>query len=570
MRLLTKLRALCGKVVRARARRVHNEFLSATVDCRGTQHEVLRQLLALNAGSRFSREHGLDDVSTVAEFRQRLPVADFEYFRPYVDQLKQGDHAALLGPKNRLLMFALSSGTTSDAKFIPITERFLSDYRRGWQVWGIRVFDHFDGINTKNIVQLTSDYDRFRTPGGTPCGNISGLVSAMQNPLVRSMYKVPSAVNKIGDPDAKYYTAMRLSLVDEYIGLVMTANPSTLIQLARLADTKREELIRDIYDGTLTLETTIDDSVRRKLQFRIGRRHRARARQLEQIVERTGRLYPSDYWSNAEIVAVWTGGSAGAYLSSLRRYFGDVPIRDHGLSASEGRMTIPLEDGRSDGVLDVTTHFFEFIPEEEHGNENPTVLEAHELEEGRNYFILLTTSSGLYRYDICDVVRCIGFHETTPMLEFLHKGAHISNITGEKVSESQIVAAVRKCAERMQIHLEHFTVSPVWGEPPRYQLMAEESDLASPRLGDGLATGVDSRLQMLNCEYREKRMTGRLDAMKWVSLPPGTWAKFARQRQSKLGGSIEQYKHPCLIPDLNFSSQFISEFVAGTTGYSNK
>jgi hypothetical protein len=222
-------------------------------------------------------------------------------------------------------------------------------------------------------------------------------------------------------------------------------------------------------------------------------------------------------------------------------------------------MTIPLHDDVPDGVLDVSTHFFEFIPENEYGRENPTVLEAHELERDRNYYILLTTSSGLYRYNICDVVRCTGFYRTTPMLVFLHKGAHISNITGEKISESQVVAAVRSCVERMQINLQHFTVSPMWGNPPQYQLLTEELDVRSPAVGRSLAERVDGELQTLNCEYEERRRSGRLAQLNWRPLPAGTWQRFAGIRQSSLGGSLEQYKHPCLVPEMGFTDKLLSE-----------
>jgi hypothetical protein len=158
------------------------------------------------------------------------------------------------------------------------------------------------------------------------------------------------------------------------------------------------------------------------------------------------------------------------------------------------------------------------------------------------------------------VVRCTGFQGTTPLLEFLHKGAHISNITGEKISESQVVAAVRGCIERMHVHLEYFTVAPTWGEPPRYQLLMEERDEVSAAVGEKLVSAVDERLQKINCEYREKRESGRLAEMEWVRLPAGTWAKFARRRQSTIGGSVEQYKHPCLVPTMDFCDQFLRDY----------
>lgn len=264
------------------------------------------------------------------------------------------------------------------------------------------------------------------------------------------------------------------------------------------------------------------------------------------------------------MVAVWTGGSAGSYLSAMRRYFGEVPVRDHGLSASEGRMTIPFQDALPYGVLDVGTHFFEFIPEEEYDRETPTVLLAHELEVDRNYYILLTTTSGLYRYNIRDVVRCCGFHGTTPQLEFLHKGAHISNLTGEKVSESQVVTAVRACLQRLRLDLSFYTLSPVWTEPPHYRLHLESGELPHEALGRQLANAVDTELGQLNCEYSEKRGTGRLAPLQLQSLPEGTWHRFARARQSRLGGSVEQYKHPCLSPDLKFSDTLLRKYASPT------
>ncbi|HTI52364.1 MAG TPA: GH3 auxin-responsive promoter family protein, partial [Planctomycetaceae bacterium] len=224
-----KLRYVGGAVVRYRMRRQAARFLQDVANPRNAQSRVLRELLALNSGSDFARRHRFDEIRSAADFRQRVPIADYDYYRPYIERVKQGELSALLGPQNPLLMFALTSGTTSESKFIPITRRFLEDYRRGWKVWGIRAYDDHPALHTQDIVQLSSDHDQFRSPGGHPCGNISGLVSTMQSPIVKTMYTVPDGVAKIKSPDAKYYTALRLSLANPHVGLVMTANPSTLI-----------------------------------------------------------------------------------------------------------------------------------------------------------------------------------------------------------------------------------------------------------------------------------------------------------------------------------------------------
>lgn len=553
------LRKILGEPLRRKLRRQAAFHLSQTPRCRDVQHEMLHRLIALNADSDFGRRHHFDEIRTVADFRRRVPVSDYDYFRPYIERLKQGEQQALLGPKNRLLMFALTSGTTSDSKFIPITQQFLDDYRRGWKTWGIRAYDDHPALHLQDIVQLTSDYDQFRTPGGHPCGNISGLASAVQSPIVKLMYTIPDLVTKIKSPEAKYYTALRLSVPNRTVGMVMTANPSTLIQMAKLAEESKEDLIRDVADGTLSPRFEIANEIRQALARRYRKRDPRRARELEQVVAQSGRLTPAGIWPNLSLVAVWTGGSAAAYLNSLQKYFGNTPIRDHGLSASEGRMTIPFQDVRPDGLLDTISHFFEFIPEAEYQSENPVVLESHELEEGKNYYILLTTPSGLCRYNIRDVVRCTGFEGTTPLLEFLNKGAHISSLTGEKISESQVVGAVRRAVTELNLQLSYYTVAPQWGEPPGYRLLVEEGEIPSREVAAQLESAADRHLQDLNCEYAEKRKTGRLSPLTHLPLRPGTWQSYTRKRQSKLGGSVEQYKHPCLVPDLKFCETLLKD-----------
>ena len=208
---------------------------------------------------------------------------------------------------------------------------------------------------------------------------------------------------------------------------------------------------------------------------------------------------------------------AAAYIPKLKQVFDGLPIRDHGLHASEGRMTLPLRDESSAGLLEIQTHFFEFLPVAEAESASPNVLEAHELQEGTEYFILLTTSSGLYRYNIRDVVRCTGFYGTTPLLEFRHKGAHISSITGEKLAESQVVEAVNTAVQGTSLQLNLFTLTPHWGEPPGYSLFLwcdNPAEQCGERDLQRFAADVDEQLTRVNEEYRDKRQSGRLASVR--------------------------------------------------------
>ncbi|MFM7057814.1 MAG: GH3 auxin-responsive promoter family protein [Planctomycetota bacterium] len=552
-----KIRSLLGKPLRRRLTTARARFLhSAHADCRSTQHALLRDLLQLNADTAFARQHQLHPGMSLAEFRSRIPVADYEFFRPWIDRVATGEHSALLGPQNQLLMFALTSGTTDASKKIPVTSRFLKDYRRGWQQWGVGVYQHFPRLPDLNIVQISSSHRRSFTPGGTPCGNISGLVATMQNAVVRSLYTVSADVAEVHQQHLKRRFTLLLALADPHVGVFMTANPATLMQLFQDITDNAEELIRDLRDGVRD-QIPADCRTASSLRCKLGPQP-TRAAQLADILKQHGRLTPRKLWPWLQVLGVWTGGSAAAWRQGLSELCENIPVWDHGLHASEGRMTLPLEPGRSSGVLEIQTHFFEFLPVSEEQSASPVVLEAHELQEGGEYYILLTTSSGLCRYHIRDVVRCTGFHGATPLLEFLHKGAHISSITGEKISESQVVQAVRQAASNT-VPLRLFTLTAAWAQPPGYALYLQLPADTSPQLLSTFAGAVDQFLCDANEEYRDKRGSGRLGPIRPGLLPDAAWKSLQQARLQRSGGSPEQYKHPFLLPDPEFRDLFLKD-----------
>lgn len=559
-----KLRALAGFPLRRRIRLARERFLStARSSCREAQHRILQELLALNSGSDFCRDFGLHPGMSLNEFRNRVPVADYELIRPYVDRVSKGEHQALLGKHNRLLMFAVTSGTTAESRLIPVTDRFLSDYRRGWQIWGIGAYSEHDHLPELNIVQVASSHRRFATEDGTPCGNISGLVVSMQNAIVRTLYTIPASLMDVKSPAVKRHMILRLALQDPMVGAMITANPSTLLQMMEQANADADQLIREIHNGGWT---TIGDE-KPEGTIRTLRPNPARARELEQILNEHGRLLPTACWPWLKMLGVWCGGSCAAYIRRLQELCQGLPVRDHGLHASEGRMTLPLQDNSPSGVLEVETHFFEFMPIEDAESTQPVVLEACELIEGREYFILLTTSSGLYRYNIRDVVRCVGFYGSTPLLEFRHKGAHMSSITGEKLAESQIVESVRHAEAVTGVHTRLFTVTPTWGSPPGYVLYVKAlSQHSSADDWARLGQHVEQSLAEQNEEYREKRATARLQPLRIQVLPDEAWDQLHATRTRRSGGSHEQYKHPCLIPDPEFQQVFLKACGVETGG----
>lgn len=517
------------------------------------QFDLLQSIVRRQAATAFGRDHHFADIRTVADYRKNVPAAPYEYVEPYIERVKRGETDALIAG-DRVLMFALTSGTTAARKLIPVTTRYLADYKRGWNMWGVRAYqDHRPRrLAFRPIIQMVGDPEEYRTETGIPCGNLSGYTAQVQKRMIRWLYVVPPVSGKIKDPLARYYTVLRLGL-HRPCSMFLAANPSTLLMLARTLNSEREHLLRDLHDGTLRgdidLPADIRASVSRKLKL-----NPTVAKHLSTIAEKLGRLYPQDVWpADSILIGTWTGGSMGPYLRQLPTYYGNPVTRDLGLLASEGRMTIPFANDTPAGVLDIWSNYFEFIPENEADSKSPTVLGAHELEEGKSYFILPTTQSGLYRYQISDLVRVQGFLGKTPLVEFLGKGHRFANLTGEKLSEHQVTQATEITTRRSGHPIGGYSLAPVWDDAkPFYGLFVEEPDAADETGLKRFLTEYDRVLGELNIEYAAKREGGRLGPVRAFVLSPGTWATWDRARVSKTGGSPEQYKHPCLIGDVNF------------------
>ena len=514
---------------------------------REIQHRTLLTKIRRHARSDFGRDHGFSQINSAAEFRRRLPIATYDDHHPYIERVLHGDVEALFAPGTRILMFAMTSGTTGQPKRLPITKELFKEYKAGWRMWGAGTFGDHTDLLSKHTIQLASDWQQYRAPSGVPCGQISGLAAMTRPNYARNIFPLPPQVSQIHDPAARHYASLRFAVASNRVGMIITANPSTLVEFANRANREKEALIRDVHDGSLSCD--LPREIRQSLARQILVRNPERARALDRIASREGQLLPKHIWPTLSVLAVWTGGSVNVYLSQLPALYGQTVIRDHGLSASEGRMTIPLADGTPAGILDFYNHYFEFIPVDEHDNARPNILEGHELEVGKDYFIVLTTSGGLYRYDIHDVVRCVGFEGQAPLVEFLNKGKNFCSLTGEKLSEHQAVRAVKASFADLQLPLDTFTLAPMMGEHPRYVLLVEPP--AHRGHADELAHRVQLNLERLNEEYGSKCTSGRLLPVQVREVAAGTWSALRRERIGSRG-NFEEYKHPCLVGDLQF------------------
>ena len=169
--LMVRFARVLSYPVRRKLRRFAN-------DCQNpepVQSALLFGILRKQADTAFGRDHKFASISTLADFRKQLPIAPYEYVASYIERVQKGETSALLADP-RVVMFALTSGTTASRKLIPVTDEYLRIYRRGWNMWGMKMYrdNRPRFIAMRPMVQIAGDPEEFRTEAGIPCGNLSG------------------------------------------------------------------------------------------------------------------------------------------------------------------------------------------------------------------------------------------------------------------------------------------------------------------------------------------------------------------------------------------------------------
>ena len=280
-----------------------------------------------------------------------------------------------------------------------------------------------------------------------------------------------------------------------------------------------------------------------------------RADELKTILKERGHLLPKYFWPNLELIECWKGGTVKVYLKELPQYFGNVPIRDFGCLSTEARSSIPMTDAGAGGVLAITTNFYEFIPKEDIGKSQKRFLLLDELEEGKEYFLIVTTPGGLYRYNIDDIIIVKGFCNSTPVIEFVQKGLNAVSITGEKLYESQIDAAINRALDKHKLLAEFFCASAQSGSPARYIFLIEFEGASPPQEAKELLKSIEEELQKENAEYKYVRDSQLLNAPVLKIVKKGEFERY-RIKKVNEGANDTQFKVPELTADPSFQKNF--------------
>lgn len=532
---------------------LRTSLLKASLTVEKTQEHLLLKILRENSQTEFGKEHNFERISSVEEFRERVPINDYNNLEPYITRQQEGNLELTVAEP---VFYTRTSGTTGRHKYIPLTRSGVNQIKHfqkqlAYSLW--RKTDFFKGT----VLGFFSPGIEGRLANGIPFGSTSGATYESLSSIFEKKFEIPKEAFNLDNVEAKYEVYALCALVNGSTTGISSVNPSSLLKVCMLIEQRAEELLDALVDGKDTNLLKGTASILPSLRSQLLPYRKA---SLSQVLDKDGTIPPDILWPKLSALVTWTGGSCGIALEKLKSYLPlNVNIVEMGYSCSEFNGTVNIDIKRNTCLPLLTDNFYEFVAKEDWESNSPKFLLLNEIDADKDYYIFVTTASGLYRYDINDVVRATDGVGNCPGLRFVRKGKGMTNITGEKISEDQAIAAVSYGLKSAGYITETFLVLAE-EDASTYRIFVESSQNISVDL---LSEKIEGELRKRNAEYDDKRASGRLNPVEVERLFEGAGeaikTKFLQQ-----GVRETQYKPPVLAY-WNEWEEWIGDWTEGPT-----
>jgi phenylacetate-coenzyme A ligase PaaK-like adenylate-forming protein len=415
-----------------------------------TQEKVFQKLILKAKNTAFGKDHDFSSIKNYNDFKERVKVNDYEGLRPYVDRIVAGEKDVLW--KGKPLYFAKTSGTTSGAKYIPITKESMPTHikaARNALLLYMAEKNDASFVNGKMIFLQGSPI--LEKKNGINLGRLSGIVA----------HYVPQYLLKNRLPTWK------TNCIEDW-------------------DTKVNAIVEETFEEDMTLISGIPSWV--QMYF-------------EKLIEKTGKSV-SEIFPNFNFF-VYGGVNFEPYKNKFETLIGKKIDYVELYPASEGFIAYQDSQTKPGMLLQLNSGiFYEFIPSTEFFNENPTRISLKDVQMDVNYVIILNTNAGLWGYNIGDTV------EFTSVLPYRIKVTgrikHFISAFGEHVIGKEVEKALKDSIKDTGINISEFTVAPQVN-PERglpYHEWFIEFETAPENLDDFVAK-VDASMQEQNIYYQD-------------------------------------------------------------------
>ena len=415
-----------------------------------TQEKVFRKLIKIGKKTAFGKDHHFDEIKTYDDFKKHVPISDYEGLKLYVDRVVAGEENVLW--KGKPLYFAKTSGTTSGAKYIPITKESMPTHieaARNALLFYIKEKNDSSFVDGKMIFLQGSPV--LQDKNGVKLGRLSGIVA----------HYVP-----------KYLQKNRL--------------PSWETNCIEDWDTKVNAIVEETVNEDMRVISGIPSWV--QMYF-------------EKLIEKTGKTI-SEIFPNFHFF-IYGGVNFEPYKNKFESLIGKKIDYIELYPASEGFIAYQDSQKEKGMLLQLNSGiFYEFIPTNEFFEENPTRISVKDVQMGVNYVIILNTTAGLWGYNIGDTVE---FTSTKPYrIKVTGRIKHFISAFGEHVIGKEVEKALNDAILGTTINVSEFTVAPQVNPEnglPYHEWFIEFEN--EPENLDDFALKIDASMQKQNIYYAD-------------------------------------------------------------------
>jgi hypothetical protein len=466
-----------------------------------TQQKVFNELISKAKNTQFGRDHHFSEISSFEDFAKKVPIRDYEDLRPYVDEVVKGNEDILWPGKP--LYFAKTSGTTSGAKYIPLTKESLPHHIRAARN-AILCYINETG-NTKIVdgkMIFLQGSPVLKEQNGINLGRLSGIVA----------HYVP-----------KYLQKNRL--------------PSWETNCIEDWEEKVESIVAETQDENMSIISGIPSWV--QMYF-------------ERLQAKTGKKI-GELFNNFELF-IYGGVNFEPYRQKFENLIGRKVDSIELYPASEGFFAFQDEQNDKGLLLQLNSGiFYEFVEADSFFSDNPKRLTIAEVKVGVNYVMIISTNAGLWAYNLGDTVIFTSIKPYKLIVSGRIK--HFISAFGEHVIGKEVEQAMQEVSEKFNFSISEFTVAPQTethnGELPYHEWLIE-FDKTPENLSD-VSVSLDESLQKQNSYYLDLIKGKVLQPLKITTLKKGAFNEYMKS-QGKLGG---QNKVPRLANDRKIANELV-------------
>lgn len=526
------------------------------------QEAQLYNLLYKNKDTWFGKKYGFSRIKSVNAYQKTVPLSCYADYESAIAQIMQGKKNILTGEEP--VYYSISSGSTGEPKYVPVTvEDMMVHYRYAYgAVFGMAEEYYRDRKPEEIFGKIFQTGEFFRTfhENGVMNGiRSSSLYQWMdrEEDFDTSDYTAPKEVLFPEQIENLDYIKIRFALACRDIRCIHGVFIHKLVSLFRYIMRHWDLLLRDMETGTVDDSIPLTDEWREKIRRWLppdpDRASELRRWKLDDLKD--GMV--AKLWGQVNYILVIGGSAFSIYMKELTKYAKGIPVHYFAYASSEGIFGLASGMNCQDSyILLPEAGFFEFFPEEGRGEEPLTIKEVL---EGRRYELIFTNHSGLYRYQVGDIIEVTGFFGQAPVIRFCYRKNQVINLADEKLNTAQLTQAIQKLEECIQDTVSGYCIQEDFSvNPARYLIYIE----GISREGNELDQVMDLCLRKTSFGYDSCRNMGEISMAHVELLSEGSFEKYEKYL-SDHGRFVGQSKPLHILDNGDHKSFFEKEIRRG-------